>query len=226
MAALAIGFAGSAGAASANDVVCSPDAPARASVLYFHAGGFVMGQAEDPGNVDICNEFAARGYETRVVEYPLNDLPGAVRAARSAARQHHADFAVGDSAGGTLAALLAVDGTVGGAATFAAPMDLLTWPEDPGRWRPLGASRRERAAASPYRNISRQAAPMLVMHDPGDVVVHFDQATRFVRRLDSARLVRVHGETYGHTWQALHRQEILNWLDARSRAAASGRVRR
>jgi acetyl esterase/lipase len=217
MAALAISFAGIADAASANDVVCAPDAPPRASVLYFHPGGFILGRAEDPGNVEICNEFASRGYLTRVVEYPLYDIAGAAAAARSAAREHKPGFAVGDSAGGTLAALLAVEGRVDGAATFAAPTDLLTWPDDAGVWRKVGASRSERAAASPFRRVTSRAAPILVMHDPGDMVVSFDQARRLVRRAHRARLVRVQGESYRHTWQPQHRQQILRWLDARTR---------
>src|SRR4051812_7859050 len=216
MAGFAVSFVGFAGAVGAADVVCTPEAAPLATLLYFHPGGFVQGQAADPGNVEVCNEFAARGYLMRVVEYPLNDIPGAARAARAAARDHRADFAVGGSTGGTLAALLAVEGRVDGAATFAAPTDLLTWPRDPEARRKLGASRRERAAASPYHRI-RHAAPILLMHDPGDTVVPFDQATRFVRRAGSARLIRVDAEVFDHTWQRRHRRQILRWLDARTR---------
>jgi acetyl esterase/lipase len=218
MAAMAITFAGNTGVAGADDVVCAPAAPPRASVLYFHPGGFVQGEAADPGNVEVCNEFAARGYLTRVVEYPLDDLPGAVGAARAAAREHRPDFAVGASAGGTLAALLAVEGRVDGAVTWAAPTDLLTWQQDPAQKRELGASRRDRADASPYRHVTPRAAPILVMHDPADSVVPFEQATRFAKRAHSARLVRVRADIYHHTWLPRHRLPILRWLDARTRS--------
>jgi acetyl esterase/lipase len=213
--AIAVALASSAPAAKAADVVCKPTGPARATILYFHPGGFVLGSASDPGNAPICHEFAARGYRTRVVDYPLRDLPGAVAAARAAAARHHTrTFAIGDSAGGTLAALLAADGTVDGAATFAAPTDLLTWPDDPSAWREIGATRGDRVAASPYRQVTRLHSPMLVMHDPHDLVVSFDQALRLTRRAERARLVRVHAGYLAHVWDAAARERAVDWIDA------------
>ena len=215
----ACAIAWSAHAAHAGDVVCRPDGPARATVLYFYAGGFVTGQASDPANVGLCHEFAARGYRTRVVEYPLADLPGAVRAARAAARRHRTPtYAVGGSAGGTLAALLAVEGAVEGGVTWAAPTDLLTWPPDRAGRRELRATRRERIAASPYHQVTPRAVPLLLMHDPRDRVVAFDHATRLAERAPTARVRRVRGDYMRHTWRPADRQRILDWLDARTAA--------
>jgi acetyl esterase/lipase len=203
--------------AVARDVICQPHGTSRATVLYFHPGGLVVGRASDPDNVEVCQEFAARGYRTRVVDFPLLDLPGAVRAAkRGAAREHARTYAVGFSSGGTLAALLAARGRVAGAATFSAPTDLLTWPSDEHAWDKFHTTRAERMAASPYYQITARITPILVMHDPQDLVVAFDQATRFVARAPRARLVRVEADVFHHTWTRAHRRYVLRWLDHRT----------
>jgi acetyl esterase/lipase len=204
--------------ASAADVVCRPPHAARATLLYLHPGGFVEGRAGDPGNLRICREFAAHGYLTRVVEYPLLDLTGAVRAAnRAASREHGRAVAVGDSAGGTLALLLAAQGRVAAAASFGAPTDLLTWPTDQHAWDKFHTTTARRRAASPYWQVTARAAPALVMHDPRDIVVPFDQATRMAARMPTARLVRAKAAAFYHVWRASDRALIRRWLDTRVR---------
>jgi hypothetical protein len=62
----------------------------------------------------------ARGFEPRLVDYPLFDVPGSfattVAAAKQAGKHDRAVYAYGESAGGTLAALLAEKGYVRAAA--------------------------------------------------------------------------------------------------------------
>jgi acetyl esterase/lipase len=204
-----------AAAASAADVVCAPPGEPRGTILYFHPGGFIEGAATDPGNVAICRELAARGYRTRAVDYPLFDLPGAVRAAQAAAaRADRPAYAVGDSAGGTFAALLAVQGRVDGAATFGAVTDLLAWPRDRSEWAKHHATREQRIAASPARQPGDAARPLLVMHDPGDEVVPFRHARLLARRAAGARIVRVRAQYARHTWRPSQRRRIVDWIDA------------
>lgn len=68
------------------------------------------------------------GFKPVYVDYPLGDLPGAVRftyrAARREAARGHAVYAYGESAGGTLAALLSARGLVSDAATYSQVTDL------------------------------------------------------------------------------------------------------
>jgi acetyl esterase/lipase len=216
MLALACAYAlAAAPPAHAGDVVCEPSGPSRGTILYFHPGGFIQGKASDPFNRAWCQEFAARGYRTRVVDYPLFDIPGAVRAARAAAaREPGPRYAVGDSSGGTLAALLAVQRRVDGAATFGAVTDLLAWPRDRGEWRKHHATRAQRIAASPARQPGRTASPLLLMHDPDDEVVPFRHSRRLAYRAAGARLVRVNAQYANHTWRPAHRARIADWLDA------------
>jgi acetyl esterase/lipase len=209
-----------ASAAQAADVICKPDGAARATVLYFHPGGFLDGSASDPANLVVCRELAARGFRARVVDYPLRDLPGAVRAANAAAAgQRSRVYALGDSAGGTLAALLAVRGRVDGAAAFAGPSDLLTWPAEAGWWGRFGATRAERRAASPYRRVTGRSVPLLLMHDPRDIVVPFGQSERLARKLPRARLVRARAGYLAHVWRPANRRYAFRWLDALRRRA-------
>jgi alpha/beta hydrolase fold len=210
--------------AQAADVVCRPDGPARATVLYLHGGGFVLGAASDPYNILVCDELAARGFRARVVDYPLHDLPGAVRAARAAAARHRSPvYAFGDSAGGTLAALLAVRGQVDAGVAFAAPSDLLTWPAEPGWWDRFGATPAERRAASPYRRAGRRGAPLLLMHDPRDIAVPFEQSLRLARRAPRARLVRARAGYLAHVPRQANRRYAMRWLGG---CAGAGPARR
>jgi hypothetical protein len=73
----------------------------------------------------------ARGFEPRLVDYPLFDVPGsfatAVAAARQAGKHDRAVYAYGESAGGTLAGLLAEKGYVRAAAVQSPVSNLPTY---------------------------------------------------------------------------------------------------
>lgn len=114
-------------------------------VLAFHAGGFYMG---DPSMIEpACETPRAAGLECVAVDYPLGDMPAAIRKARRAARRYDGRvLAYGESAGGILAARLAYDGKAIAAATVASPMDLAHYehPNDPDLWRKAGATMKDR----------------------------------------------------------------------------------
>jgi hypothetical protein len=88
-------------------------------LLLFHAGGFIF---DDPDHMAQASAIAADlGFRPVVVAYPSYDLRGAITAAKVAARDERGSgplYAYGDSAGGTLAALLAEADLVDAAATY------------------------------------------------------------------------------------------------------------
>ena len=113
---LLVGFLACWLATPAQSVASAP----RPVVLLFSAGGFVLDDSSEMPEAAAAVE--AAGLQPRFIDYPRFDLLGAVhsaeRAARRAGRNGRAVYAYGDSAGGTLAALLAERGLVRAAATF------------------------------------------------------------------------------------------------------------
>ena len=97
--------------------LCAPSAQAQSpTLLVFHPGGFIFGDTEQMHRaVTIATEM---GFNVDNVDYPLEDLNGAVAAAEQAASQYEDVYAYGESAGGTLAALLAQRGLVKAAAAY------------------------------------------------------------------------------------------------------------
>jgi acetyl esterase/lipase len=100
------------------------------AVLLFHGGGFSFGAAVQMEEAAAKAE--RRGFIARSVEYPLCDIGAAVKTAVAASRElrrrGYRVFAYGDSAGGTLAALLAEGGLARAAVADAPPSDLIHWP--------------------------------------------------------------------------------------------------
>lgn len=218
--------AGGGSAARARSPVCKPPqrAAVKADAIVILGGGFVV-----PGWTDtsICRALARRGFRAVNLVYPLHDLPGAVRATRSAARRARRSrrpvVAVGLSAGGTLAELLAVRGEVDAAVAVAAPSDLLhwspggaaaarEWPNSAAYWRDVGASRAQRRAASPLRNVGPRPAPLLLFHSPADEVVPFAQSRALRRRVPTSRLRLLRGR---HLQSQAWRRPAYAWLARR-----------
>lgn len=177
-------------AASRADVVTHARGRPRATVLMLHPGAYLFGDArvEQP----FADRFAAAGFRVVALDYPLGNVPAAERYAARAVRRYRAAFAVGQSAGGTLAAYLDVRGLVRAAVDVSGPTDFLTFPELwRGWWREIGlrtvAARR---AASPATLCCRRQAPLMEAYSPQDRVVPYSQA----RRLEHARLVVLHGD--------------------------------
>ncbi|MEL6317067.1 MAG: alpha/beta hydrolase, partial [Pseudomonadota bacterium] len=129
-----------------------PDADPSAQVVYFHGGGFVVGDLES--HDDVCAEIAAgSGYEVIAVDYrlapehphPAGHLDGLAVAARLG--RARPTILAGDSVGGALAAAAAIALRGGPAAPIGAS---LIYPGLGGQPRGLPASR-AMAPAPPAR---------------------------------------------------------------------------
>ena len=102
----------------------------KPALLVFHGGAFVFG---DSGSMEAATTIAQRrGFIVENLDYPLQDVPAAVhfavRRAQRLRQNGYRVFAYGESAGGTLAALLAERGLADAVAAYAPPSDLLHWP--------------------------------------------------------------------------------------------------
>jgi pimeloyl-ACP methyl ester carboxylesterase len=211
--------------AHAGDPVCRPSKPAVATVVVIEGGGFVL-----PGWADLgtCRALARHGFRAVNVSYPLHDLPGAVsttmRKIRRERRHGLPVCALGESSGGTLAELAAVEGRAP-AVAVAAPTNLLDW--SPGGaaserewsspaayWRDVGATRRERRAASPIFRIGTGPSPLLLFHSPKDEVVPIAQARSLASKVPGARLKRLRGR---HLQSQAFRRPAFAWLRANCR---------
>jgi hypothetical protein len=100
----------------------------RPVVLIFHSGGFIY--AGKPMN-QAAQAARRRGFEPKIVDYPLLNVPGAVRESTQLAkrlnRRGRTVYAYGESAGGTLALLLAERGLVRAASAQAPVADIPGW---------------------------------------------------------------------------------------------------
>jgi acetyl esterase/lipase len=102
------------------------DSAKKPVMLLFHGGGFIYNM---PMNQAI-QAARHRGFQPRVVDYPLGNVPAAVKRSVRLARRlskRRSVYAYGDSAGGTLASLLAERGLVKAAATQAPVSNIGQW---------------------------------------------------------------------------------------------------
>lgn len=204
--------------------------PRLGTVLYFPGGGFVL-PASDADLAQACRELGRRGLAARPLRYPLRDVPGALdsarRAASAAARGKGPVFVLGDSAGGTIAAMLAQEGRVDAAVAVAAPTNLLSWnAANTTYWQDmLHMSEADRAAASPVFAAGRHGRPLLLMHSRADELVPYAQSAELAGELRDAELIDLSG---GHSAVADARPRALRWLRdvATGRRAAPGGPRR
>lgn len=220
---LAAAAALAVGPASASAASVSPAEPVSSppQLLLIHGGSFLF---EDPFfEAETSAAAIAAGFTPHYVSYPLADLPGAVRAAREAARtlreQRGPDvYAYGSSAGGTLAALLAGDGLVRAAVAKAPPSDLIgwTWPLDAyglDYYERLGADPETRRRLSPLRRAARR--PLLLVQGQLDQVVPAAMSEVFANKFARVHLWAVPG---GHRTERVRPwvlQRALGWLGAR-----------
>lgn len=184
------------------------------NLLLIHGGSFL---GEDPSFEALTEAPAlAAGFVPHYVEYPLGDMPAAVRAVRAeAARLRRTAagpvYAYGSSAGGTLAALLAGDGLVDAAVAKAPPSDLPTWQWPLGAYGPdylerIGLSPELARRLSPLRRPARR--PLLLVQGRRDAVVPPAMSEAFAAKFRRVHLWAVPG---GH-WT----ERARPWLIARS----------
>ncbi len=191
------------------DVYRPADDTVYPAVLQIHGGGWIWGSKED--DETLARGLAARGFVVFVVEYRLattdpypaavEDVQAAVEWARAHAGEYGADpnavGAIGGSAGGHLAALLAtLDGPqVDAAVSIAGPMDLA----DPtvslatvfffasflgcldGVCDLAGA-----VEASPINHVSADDAPLFLANSEDDQLVPVTHARRMAAALEAA----------------------------------------
>jgi pimeloyl-ACP methyl ester carboxylesterase len=188
-------------------------------LLLIHGGSFLF---DDPTFQARTEAPAlAAGFVPHYLIYPLDDLPGAVIAAREEAARLRARFgrddvyAYGSSAGGTLAALLAGEGLVAAAVAKSAPTDLVgwTWPLSaygPAYYEEIGASPETLRRLSPSRRPMRR--PLLAVQGRSDQVVPLSMSESFAAKFRQVQLLVVPG---GHTTDRRRpwvTREAMRWL--------------
>jgi pimeloyl-ACP methyl ester carboxylesterase len=162
--------------------------------LLLAGGAFLAHQPIQAQHATPCHEI--------VVAYPVGDLKAAWQAARDAAREHPGAYAVGESAGGTLALNLAEHRLVRGAIVMGPPVDLVSWPGIPRWWRNVdGATRRFRATMS----VRRVRRPTVLVYGEDDPIV----PRRRVR--GAAFVVTPGGHLNTTSWPQLVRETITRW---------------
>ncbi|MBI3735462.1 alpha/beta hydrolase [Candidatus Sumerlaeota bacterium] len=186
------------------------------AVVYIHGGGWVRGSRGSPSGVTFALEMASEGLAVACVNYrlaPAHPAPAAIEDAKLAVRwvrenagTHGMDprriVAMGNSAGGHLAAMLAVtrpeDGFEGSGLThlpsrvmgavdlcgIADVAELLAGPEEriwAQAWIPPETPERMNFArrCSPIHCIHSQIPPILIIHGNADDAVPYSQSVRF-----------------------------------------------
>ena len=194
----------------------------------FHSGGFVLGSTD---SLAAAEEAATGlGFDPVAVEYPLGDLPAAVlaaeEAARSSARGGQAVYAYGESAGGTLAALLATAGRVEAAATYSQLTDIDVYLDDldPGAQAYIAATDRQLRKFSPATHDS--AAPLLALvpaEDDPEQNLATEEWDRRERRVSTASVPGGHlGAGDEPDVYQSNMERALSWLSRRAAAAGEG----
>jgi acetyl esterase/lipase len=232
------------------------------AVVIIHGGGWSGGKKGDPREVNIGTNLAAHGYVAFSVNYrlatkghpvwPQNlfEVKTAVRWLRKNAARLKIDVdhlgAIGGSAGGHLAAMVALTGPQSGldpqgpygeyscavqaAVDLYGPADLSDWPKGSGVSM-LPATRAEKPElyrqASPVHYVRSDAPPILILHGTADPVVPLEQSRRFAEALKKAgaryELVVVDGAPHSFHLQPKERDlrpVVLGFFDRYLKPAA------
>jgi acetyl esterase/lipase len=188
-----------------------PKGSGSPAVVIIHGGGWTEGDKEAAREINIGTSLAEHGYVGFSINYllaktgrptwpqNLQDCKTAVRWLRKNADRLQIDTrhigAIGGSAGGHLAAMLAVTGPEAGldpkgpdgqyscavqaAVDLYGPADLTRWPHDAGLAM-LPGSRAEKPElyklASPVTHVSQKAPPVLILHGTADDTVPIEQS--------------------------------------------------
>ena len=198
----------------------APSQPGRRpSLLILHAGGFIfpVGEAIEPA----CVLATKAGFDVVYVNYPLGNMPKAVaaaeRAAKHAGRHGQPVYAYGESAGGTMAALLAQQGLVEAAATYSQVTDLVGYysrTPDPKQYKAVvGATSKDLRTFSPGLHDGGQPILAMVAADDDPAL---NRATRsWDRRESNVKSIEVEGEHIGTGDPQIYEEnvmEALRWL--------------
>lgn len=199
-------------------------------LILLHGGSFLFDDDEFEAST---REAALRaGFIPHYTTYPLGDMPAAVLAVRAEARRLREKlggvemvYAYGSSAGGTLAALLAGDGLVGGAVAKAPVSNLVSWEWPLTQYGPKYYERvqldlSDRFRLSPLRRAARE--PLLLIHGIDDQVVPVSQSEAFANKFRRVYLWEVLGGHHAERSQPEVLQDSLVWLAETAEAQAQG----
>jgi acetyl esterase/lipase len=210
------------GSASPTKATAAPAARERPPVLLmFHSGSFWLGNAASMAPAAVI---AARdGFDPVLAEYPLGDLSKAVRWSRRLAskyeRQGRDVYAYGESAGGTLAALLADGNRAVAAATYSPLPDIAKYTRslpDPGYYaRLIDATYAQMRRYSPTHRKTK--TPILAMIGESDYPIIRSTVHRWDRRYDNVRSTEFEGGHIGAdeppAVYVAAVEKLMRWLD-------------
>lgn len=158
-------------------VVSAAPAAAAGKVLLLPGGGWQTYSDMRPWERD----FEAAGIDAEIVYYPLRDVPAAIAHVRARARAHPGPVvAYGVSAGGTIAAALAAEGSVVAGVNVVGPTDFTRWTGAGVVYmRQIGMTTyAQKRAASPYWKLGPWSAPLLQQCGLADPLVSYEQCLR------------------------------------------------
>jgi acetyl esterase/lipase len=204
-----------------------PNAVAAPMILLLHGGGWQGGSSSEM--LPWRDDFQARGYRTRLVDYPLGRVTRSIEYAEAVARDERLRggpvIAYGMSAGGTIAAALAAEGKVDGAVDVIGPTDFTSWSSVPGVALMLLANMTEdeKRSASPYLRLGGGQSPQLLQCGSLDPITTYDQCTRYVAKAalgnpDTTlqKMLNTHSQSPGD------RDNARTWVMARWPATSPG----
>lgn len=173
------------------------------TVILLPGGGW---QHADPATMQPwVDDFHAHGIRAFSITYPLRDVIKAIDYVRGVVQRQRGKVVVyGISAGGTIAAALAAEGSIYAGVNIVGPTDFTRWLSPGGLYimRQIGMkSYAQKRAASPYWRLTPKASPQLIQCGLADPIVTYEQCLRYYKaakksqsstRLDA--LVDAHGQ--------------------------------
>lgn len=204
--------------AQAKHVKRPPPCPQGPLVILLHGGGW---QSGSPNSLQPwVDDFQANGIRAKSIGYPFGSVIGAIRHVRAEVAKERCGpvIAYGISAGGTIAAFLAAEGSVAGGINVVGPTDFTRWigpvATDVGRKTGLTsyAAKRE---SSPYWNLSKPA-PQLIQCGIADPLVTYEQCLRYHQGARQKQPDTTLQNLLGHGQQATTgRYQARAWIAAR-----------
>jgi predicted esterase len=185
-----------------------PQGRVRATILVLHPGAWVWGSSELMRPT--AQGLADRGYRAVAVGYPLRDLPAAYAKVEHVAQRYHGRaYALGESAGATMATWLQARHLVRGAVNLSGPINLRR--AFPGDTRPTWQTS-DTWRYSPQRILPRRVR-VLAIAGQADPFTDLNALGSLRRRGANVRVV----PGLGHETQPWELRAARRWLDRQTR---------